>query len=154
MNRALLVVALFVAFGSRADEVPPEARAAVPQLEQVAWLAGSWAGESRGTRQEELWLAPAGGLMLGLHRDVGASGKASFEYLRIEQHADGVIYQASPAGAPPTPFRLTEATAIRAVFSNPGHDFPKLRGSCPGHRRRSLGRRHAKRGGLRSRAPV
>lgn len=124
---ALFILAALVACASGAADAPPsDTAASTPaSLAQIAWLAGSWRGESEGTHQEEHWLAPDGGLMLGLHRDVSAKGRASFEYLRIEQHADGVVYQASPGGAPPTPFRLTEATATRAVFSNPEHDFPK-----------------------------
>lgn len=110
---------------SAASPAAPTAKPAGPRLADIAWLAGSWRGESEGARQEEHWLAPDGGLMLGLHRDVLPNGRVSFEYLRIEQRADAVIYQASPGGAPPTPFTLVEASASRAVFSNPEHDFPK-----------------------------
>ena len=122
----LVVLSPSPAAADAPDAAPaPVAPRAAPALADVAWLAGAWRGESKGTRQEEVWLPPDGGLMLGLHRDVGASGRASFEYLRIEQHADGVVYQASPGGAPPTPFRLVEAGPARAVFTNPEHDFPK-----------------------------
>ena len=122
MRHALAAVLLALASIACADA--PEATRP-PSLNDVAWLAGSWSGVTEGVQQEELWLPPAGGLMLGLHRDVMPTGKSSFEYLRIEQHADGVVYQASPGGAPATPFRLTEVTATRVVFSNPEHDFPK-----------------------------
>ena len=49
-----------------------------PTLEALAWMAGTWVGEQDGTRMEELWMKPAGGLMLGLHRDVSASGDKAF----------------------------------------------------------------------------
>lgn len=129
--RHVLAVILFAIASIAAADAPmhagPDAPAATRPLllADVAWLAGSWSGVTEGVQQEEVWLEPAGGLMLGLHRDVTPAGKASFEYIRIEQDAQGVVYQASPGGAPPTPFRLTEVSPTRAVFSNPEHDFPK-----------------------------
>jgi hypothetical protein len=127
---AALPLALgLIACTALADEPPsaspaPAAVARPMKLEQVAWMAGTWRGVTDGVKQEELWMAPAGGLMLGLHRDVMPAG-VSFEYLRLEQDREGVVYQASPGGAPPTPFRLVEASPTRAVFANPEHDFPK-----------------------------
>ncbi len=96
-----------------------------PTLNQLAWLAGHWQGGSGGRVTEELWLPPAGGLMLGLNRDVGPDGKAFFEYLRIEQTAEGVFYRASPRGGAATSFKLAEQTAVKAVFENMAHDFPQ-----------------------------
>ena len=97
---------------------------AEPKLEDLSWMTGHWAGSSDGWDMEEVWTAPAGGMMLGMHRDVKGS-KASFEFIRIAATKDGVIYFAQPGGKPPTPFKLTEVTSSRAVFSNPEHDFPK-----------------------------
>jgi hypothetical protein len=93
-------------------------------LQSLSWMAGTWAGEAGGTATEEVWISPKGGLMLGLHRDVAAGKAVSFEFLRIEATADGIVYFASPRGAPPTPFRLVEGKEGRAVFENPKHDFP------------------------------
>jgi hypothetical protein len=88
-------------------------------------MVGSWAGTDEGVHSEELWIAPSGGVMLGLHRDVGAEGKAFFEYLRIVESRSGVVYVAQPLGRPPTDFKLTEIEPGRVVFENPGHDFPQ-----------------------------
>ena len=104
----------------------PAATGAV-RLDQLAWLAGHWAssGENGGW-SEELWLAPQGTLMPGLGREVRASGRSSFEYLRIEQRADGrIVYVASPGGGAATEFVLQSAGGQRAVFANPAHDFPQ-----------------------------
>jgi hypothetical protein len=95
-----------------------------PKLEDLSWMAGHWTGSSDGWQIEEIWLAPGGGVMLGMHRDAKGE-KASFEFLRIAQTAEGIVYLAQPGGRPPTPFKLTEATATRAVFENPKHDFPQ-----------------------------
>jgi len=91
----------------------------------LAWMAGHWRGVDGGMEMEELWTAPAGGTLLGVHRDVKGGRTVSWEYLRIEQTPDGIVYQASPMGRAPTPFRLVESGERRAVFANPQHDFPK-----------------------------
>ena len=89
------------------------------------WMSGWWASESNGVRMEEVWTAPGGGVMLGLHRDVKPNGKTSFEFLRIEEKEGSLIYQAQPGGRPATPFPLKESSESRIVFENLKHDFPQ-----------------------------
>jgi hypothetical protein len=101
------------------------ARAEKAEVTTLAWLAGSWQGTAGGVEMEELWLPPKGGAMVGLHRDVAGGRMVSFEFLRIEADADGLVYQASPRGRPATPFRLVESAKNRVVFANPQHDFPQ-----------------------------
>lgn len=96
-----------------------------PRVEDLAWLAGCWRGEADGVVMEEQWTAPAGGVMLGLHRDLSPAGGVFFEYLRIVATEDGVHYVASPSGRGETTFRLAEHGDHRVVFENPEHDFPK-----------------------------
>ena len=75
---------------------------------------------------EEHWTAPGGGSLMGLSRTVAGEKTVEFEYLRIEQRADGVFYVAHPkARCPGTDFKLSVASANEAVFENPQHDFPK-----------------------------
>lgn len=92
-----------------------------PGLNDLGWMSGHW---SDGT-SEESWSLPKGGTMIGYARTVKDGKTAFFEYLRLEQTADGVDYVASPMGKSTTRFRLTEAGKDFAVFSNPQHDFPK-----------------------------
>jgi len=95
-------------------------------VDALAWMAGTWEGrDNQGVEMEEVWLAPKGGTMLGLHREVAGGKTASFEFLRIALEKDGVVYWASPRGRPATPFTLAETGPRRAVFANPAHDFPK-----------------------------
>jgi hypothetical protein len=97
-----------------------------PALTDLAWLAGSWAGTARGIEMEEHWTAPKGNSMVGLHRDVGKGRTLLFEFLRIEQQGDQIVYLSMPNGrSPATPFPLKEVSATRAVFENPTHDFPQ-----------------------------
>lgn len=101
-------------------------QASKPTLDSLAWMAGSWSGVSGGMEMEEHWTAPSGDSMIGLHRDVGKGRTLSFEFLRIEQQGDRIVYLSMPKGqSPPTPFALKEASASRVVFENAAHDFPQ-----------------------------
>jgi hypothetical protein len=105
---------------------PPRSGAGSADIASLAWLAGSWEGkDAAGLEMEEVWTAPKGGTMLGLHRDVKDGKLVSFEFLRIESGAEGLVYQAQPRGRPATPFPLKEAAAKKVVFENPRHDFPQ-----------------------------
>lgn len=93
-------------------------------LDDLAWIAGRWAGQSGRLEMEELWTEPKGGLMLGLHRDVVDGTARSFEFLRIESTPEGIVYRSSPNGVPATTFKLVRLEGKRVVFENPAHDFP------------------------------
>lgn len=94
-------------------------------LATLDWLGGMWVGTEGGTRMEEFWLHPSGGMMLGLHRDIDSSGFTFFEYLRIEVQHSRIVYIASPQGRPPTVFPAVEIGRGRVVFENVDHDFPQ-----------------------------
>jgi len=97
-----------------------------PALSDLAWLAGSWTGMSQGIEMEEHWTAPKGNSMVGLHRDVGKGRTLLFEFLRIEQQGDQIVYLSMPNGrSPATPFPLKEVSGTRVVFENQTHDFPQ-----------------------------
>ncbi len=96
-----------------------------PGLAQLDWLVGSWSGDDRGTLNEEVWLTPAGGLMLAMHRDTSGGKATGFEFLRIEQDGDGLVYRAMPQGRPGTDFRRVAHGPSCIAFENPAHDFPR-----------------------------
>jgi uncharacterized protein YbjT (DUF2867 family) len=93
-------------------------------IENLAWLAGHWTRAHNGATSEELWLPADAGLMLGISRSVSNQGRREFEWLRIEERADGVYYVAAPNGRSATEFKLTTLGEATAVFHNPAHDFP------------------------------
>jgi hypothetical protein len=94
---------------------------------ELAWITGDWQSASGGRAQvEEHWTIPAGATMMGMSRTIVGEKTAEFEYLRIEQRADGIFYVAHPkAHCPGTDFKLTKLSATEAIFENPEHDFPK-----------------------------
>lgn len=96
------------------------------QLDSLTWMAGSWSGAQDGVASEEHWTSPAGGGLVGLHKDVRDGKMAGFEFLRVEiDAADKVCYVSSPGGAPPTSFCAVEIGEHRVVFENRQHDFPQ-----------------------------
>ena len=98
-----------------------------PTLADLAWISGDWQTAPGGRAQiDEHWTKAAGASMMGLSRTVAGDKTVEFEYLRIEQRADGIYYVAHPkASCPGTDFKLTRASETEAVFENPEHDFPK-----------------------------
>ena len=117
MKTLLLLAALAVPLAANSP-------VASPKLEDLAWMTGHWSATIDGWAMEEIWLAPAGGMMLGMHRDVKGA-KSSFEFIRIASTPDGIAYLAQPGGRPVTAFTLIEATPTRAVFANPKNEFPQ-----------------------------
>jgi hypothetical protein len=94
-------------------------------LDSLRFMAGSWASRDDANREEEHWMAPRGGMMVGMHRDLRAGRAKSFEFFRIEEREDGVWFLTQPGGRPATPFKAKELTASRVVFENLAHDFPQ-----------------------------
>jgi hypothetical protein len=86
-----------------------------------SFMSGSW----RNATVEEHWTTPAGGVMVGMNRSIQKSGKAFFEFLRIEQRDGKLAYVAMPGGRPATVFPLKSLTETRVVFENLEHDFPQ-----------------------------
>jgi len=95
-------------------------------LDSLAWMTGHWSGTQDQVRMEEVWMAPEGGMMLGMHRDVFAKDRAFFEFLRIAEENGRLTYFAQPKGrSPTTQFSLKSQEEKKVVFENPAHDFPQ-----------------------------
>ena len=94
-------------------------------MSDLSWLSGHWRGVDGGVTMEEIWMSAESPVMPGLHRDRFDNGRSFFEYLRIEQRKDAIVYVASPRGGKSTEFTLTEIGERHVLFSNPEHDFPQ-----------------------------
>ena len=100
--------------------------APAPQINKLAWLAGSWRMEKTGRVVEEQWLAPAGGVMLGVSRTVAKNRVVEFEFMQIREGPGGTLFfVAQPSGQPEAAFQLLTLTDTEVVFENKEHDFPQ-----------------------------
>jgi hypothetical protein len=137
---------------------PAPAAEAVPapggttSLAAMAWLRGCWLGAVNRREFLEQWSPPRGGMMVGFSHTVvapraqGGSLKErmeapptavdpsrdktqDYEYLRLEQRADGVYYVAVPSGKKEVAFKLSEVTeesgAKIFTFTNVVDEFPQ-----------------------------
>lgn len=127
---ALACLCLSIAVTSAQTPAPPQPAppGAAPgaSVQQLAWLAGSWASDAGApVAHEEHWMSPRGGAMVGMHRTVKGERMVEFEFIRIQEQGGTLVYLASPGGRPPTTFTLSEIGPERVVFENPAHDFPQ-----------------------------
>lgn len=95
-------------------------------LAPLAWLAGCWAQQGREAGSVEQWMAPAGGVMLGMARTLKQGRVVDFEFMQLRAGPDGqLVYIAQPQGRPPTEFKLSSQGEAQAQFDNAAHDFPQ-----------------------------
>ncbi len=94
---------------------------------QLAWLTGHWCGANHGIHNEEVWLPPQAGNMLGMHRDIDRENNklTGFEFFRIVEDGTDLVYWTQPGGKPAVAFRASKIDDQTVDFLNPAHDFPK-----------------------------
>lgn len=118
---------IWLAAADAAEQKPVAATAMSKKkqsLKDLSWLVGQWQSKDGDTLFEEHWMSPAGGMMVGMGREVKNDKLQFHEYLRLEERADGIYYVAQPFGKSSTDFRLTKNDDSTLVFENPQHDFP------------------------------
>ena len=95
------------------------------ELQQLGWLAGCWELR-RGDRVTlEMWMPPAGNLMLGGSRTVANGVVREYEQTRLEWR-DGVLtYTAAPSAQQEATFRGSGQLDSGFTVSNLEHDFPQ-----------------------------
>jgi len=97
-----------------------------PALDKLSWLAGNWRMEKNGRLIDEHWMAPAGGLMLGMARTIAKGRVVEQEFMQIREGPVGALfYIAQPSGQKQATFPLASITETAVVFENPEHDFPQ-----------------------------
>ena len=110
------LVATLVAGNAIAQEAAPD----------LGWLAGDWVEAKDGRVSEESWMAPRGGMLIGMSRTGKAGKRGQFEFMRIEAGLDGRLgFIAQPNGAPPAAFHLESRGADAISFLNAAHDYPQ-----------------------------
>ena len=110
---------------------------AASSVESAGWLAGCWEATLPDglTSFEEQWMAPRGGMMVGMSRTVRDDVARGYEPLTIHVGDDGrLVYHAEPSGQSPTDFPARSVEDGRLEFINTAHDFPqKIVYSRPGN---------------------
>jgi hypothetical protein len=102
----------------------PASLSAQSAVDKAAWLSGCWESKNERRTIIEMWMAPAGGMMLGGSRAVLANGTVrEFEHLRMRGVGDTIIYTALPSGQNSTDFKGVPGDGVLTV-ENPQHDFP------------------------------
>ena len=134
---ALLLLAGAVAVQAADKPGSAKAKAAKPaptvNIVKLAWLAGHWRLEKGGRVIDEHWMAPAGGVMLGMERTVYKGKEIEHEFLQIREGPGGELYYvAQPVGQPETTFKATSLTDTEVIFENKEHDFPQTIGYSRG----------------------
>jgi len=129
----------FVGAVTAAAQGPPAAPAAKPAdtavavaagpLAPLAWLEGCWRGAVNQREFREHWLPLRGELMIGASHTVMDGKTLDYEYLRLENRADGIYYVTTPSGQKETPYKLVDTATDQGdvvfSFANPAREFPQ-----------------------------
>jgi hypothetical protein len=100
-------------------------RSAPDATTALHWFAGRWERRAGSLTVEEQWLAPRGGVLLGVSRTTRGDSLVEFEFMRIHARGDTLVLAAHPSGQAPAEFRARATTVREVVFENPAHDFPQ-----------------------------
>jgi hypothetical protein len=95
------------------------------ELARLQWLAGCWTLNRGNLIATEMWMAPAGGLMLGASRTMAGPAVREWEQLRLSVRDGRVVYTALPSGQPQAEFTATTVTDSGFTVENLSHDFPQ-----------------------------
>jgi hypothetical protein len=115
-----------------ADPKAPPARAADAgsSLAQFSWLEGCWRGSVNQREFREHWLPLRGDLLVGVSHTVMDGKTLDYEYLRLEQRADGVYYVTASPGQKESVYKLVDVTTpeggdVVYSFANSAPGFPQ-----------------------------
>ncbi len=122
--KSAAIASLIVLAGlmAHAEVARPEPHATAAQL---AWLAGCWAYVDAEPGSGEMWMPPAGGVLLATARTLRGGRLVSYEFQRIAESEAGLAFHASPSGQPEVRFPLKSLSANEVVFENLENDFPQ-----------------------------
>ena len=99
---------------------------ACTDLEQAAFLLGTWQSETQGTRFMERWRRDEGGGFRGSAEAIRDGERFQQEAMTLRVVAGTLVYAADPSlDGNFVEFRGVRCTPGEAVFENPEHDFPQ-----------------------------
>src|SRR5687767_8642519 len=95
------------------------------RIDQLSWMAGCWRMEAGNRIIDEMWMAPAGGVMLGTGRTVANGRSVAHEFMQVREQGPEIVFIARPSGQAEATFTRTKSGTREVVFANPTHDFPQ-----------------------------
>jgi len=97
-----------------------------PIIAKLAWLAGNWHLEKSGRVMDEQWMAPVGGVMLGMSRTVAKGRVVEQAFRQIREGPGGdLFYVLQLAGQPEAAYQSSTVSETEIVFENPERDYPR-----------------------------
>ena len=114
-----------IAFSIAAYLLTALAANATAAIEQVAWMQGCWQMDAGPRVVEEQWMAPRGGVMLGMGRTVRDGKLVEYESVMLREQDGKLAYEAHPSGQPSAVFMSSTIEESTVIFENPAHDFPQ-----------------------------
>ena len=97
----------------------------VNQVQALGWIVDKWVYKAGDNITYENWTMENDSLFIGESHTVKDGDTVFNEQLKIEKIKDDVFYTAIVKHNPgPVSFKLVELSDKKAVFENPGHDFP------------------------------
>jgi hypothetical protein len=115
-------VAAVVLLGTYAPALPGQGTS---HLDALRWMSGCWTLSRGAIVTDEMWMAPRGGVMLGVARTVNGAKLRDAEFTRIYTRGDTLVYAAGPLNQPGAEFHAKRVAEAEVVFENLSHDFPK-----------------------------
>lgn len=94
-------------------------------VQPPAWLAGCWEQRTGNREGLEMWMPPAGGLMLGASRTIVGGAVREYEQVMIKVEGGKLVYTATPSGQQTASFTSTNVTDTSFTVENLQHDFPQ-----------------------------
>ncbi len=129
MKLFLLVIA---AIGLLLSVVPGQSTSPIDKpkfsIEDISFLEGCWEQNDPTSKLSatEQWMMPLADSMLGMSRTVRDYKLVGFEYMRIVNADEGIVFISKPSqNTEETSFRLMRSEKNQVVFENPNHDFPQ-----------------------------
>ena len=126
---SLVVLCTIGLFGSdtplvaQQESAPPAYTQVAPASSGLAFMAGCWAEQGDGLREQ--FSAPTRNMILGTSRFVIADNVRQFEFHRIDISDGTSSLTPYPGGKAGVPFGATELDDRRVVWENLEHDFPQ-----------------------------
>lgn len=96
-----------------------------PKIDRLAWLEGTWMGSAFGGTIDEVFSAPAGGVVLATSRVVADGQLTHREFIVLAERDGSLVYEVHLPKREPHVFRLEKLGEQSVVWADPENDWPQ-----------------------------